>query len=295
MEKEDQHTVPRSYLKAWRDPATPNGAFIWVFPRQAGDGERRSPRSTFAEEDFYTLPGESGDRDLSVENALGVIEGSFVAVRDGALRQRRPLNGTAKADLCAFVAAMLTRTTRFTEHHRSQWSEILRKMEHVERAPPELKARWAGVPSGTSEPMGIDDVRAMVAFTAQANVTQMVPILTPLLAAMRLTIMETASTPGFITSDAPCVWSDPTAPLRPWPLDGLGLGSPSIEVMMPVSPQQTALLTWHIDEGYRPIDDDVVMEVNRTVRGHCHRSFVVSRKVTKPGWYEPLPPILRKA
>ena len=53
--------------------------------------------------------------------------------------------------------------------------------------------------------MGIDDVRAMVAFTAQANVTQMVPILTPLLAAMRLTIMEAASTPGFITSGAPSV------------------------------------------------------------------------------------------
>ena len=62
--------------------------------------------------------------------------------------------------------------------------------------------------------MGIDDVRAMVAFTAQANVTQMVPILTPLLAAMRLTIMEAASTPGFITSGAPSVWSDPAAPLR---------------------------------------------------------------------------------
>jgi hypothetical protein len=295
MEKEDQHTIPRSYLKAWCDPATPNGAFIWVFPRQGGQGERRSPRSTFAAEDFYTLPGPSGERDLSVENALGVIEGAFVGVRDGALLQRRPLSNAEKDDLCAFVAAMLTRTIRFTDHHRSQWSETLRKMEHIEKAPTEVKARWAGVPSGTHEPMGIDDVRAMAAFTAQRNVTQMVPILAPLLGAMKLTIMETESTPGFITSDAPCVWFDPAASLMPWPINGHGLASPTIEVMMPVSPRQAMLLTWHIDEGYRPIDEDVVMEINRSVRGHCHRSFVVSRRLAKPGWFEQLPPILRKA
>ena len=68
------------------------------FQGKQGDGERRSPRSRFAEKGFYTLPGESGERDRAVENALGVIEGAFVGVRDGALGQRRPLSGTEKAD-----------------------------------------------------------------------------------------------------------------------------------------------------------------------------------------------------
>jgi hypothetical protein len=289
VEKEDQHTIPKSYLRAWCDPSTPDGAFIWVFPRGGGKGERSSPRRTFTEQDFYTLPGAHGGRDLSIENALGAIEGAFVTVRNGGLRQGRPLSDRDSIDLCGFVAAMLTRTTRFTDHHRGQWSETLRQMEYLERAPPGVKARGSGVPSGTGRSMGIEDVRAMAEFTAQANVSQMVPVLVPLLCAMNLTIIETNSTPGFITSDAPCVWFDPFAQLMPWPYDGHGLGSSSIEIMMPLSPQQAALLTWHIESGYRTIDDATVTEVNRSVHAHCYRSFVVSRQATNAGWLERFP------
>jgi hypothetical protein len=115
----DQHTVPDSYMRAWCDPATSNGAFMWVFPREGGAGAGRSPKTSFTGEDFYTLPGPAGDRDLSVEHALADLEQAFVGVRDGALKARRQLDDREMARLCSFVAAMITRTRSFTEHHKS--------------------------------------------------------------------------------------------------------------------------------------------------------------------------------
>jgi Protein of unknown function (DUF4238) len=183
------------------------------------------------------------------------------------------------------MSAALTRTTSFTDHWRGQWSDVLHEMEDLEKADPKVKALRIAVPSRRGSSIGIEDVRAMVALTAQVNVTTMVPPLTSILRTMNLTILETNSEPGFITSDAPCVWFDPAALLRPWPYDGHGLASPTIEVFMPVSPRQTALLTWRVGNGYLRVPEHVVMEANRTVRGHCHRSFVVSRNVAEKGWF----------
>ena len=290
MDKKDQHTVPRSYLRAWCDPGTPNGAFIWVFPKEQKEGRRCSPKSTFTQENFYTLPGSGGQRDLSIENSLGVLEGAFVVVRDGALKERRPLDDAERTDLLAFTGAMLLRTTRFTDHWRGQWSEVLSRMEEMEKELPSVKQRRAGIPIRRGESMGIEEVRRLATFTTQINLITMVPPLTEALSAMNLTILETNSEPGFITSDAPVVWFDPMALTRPWPYDGHGLASPTIEISMPLSPRQAALLTWRLESCYVSVPDEVVMEANRTARGHCHQAFVVARDVTQPDWFELLPP-----
>ena len=290
MDKKDQHTVPRSYLRAWCDPETPNGAFIWVFSKEQKQGRRRSPKSTFTQEDFYTLPGSGGQRDLSIENSLAALEGAFVLVRDSALKERRPLVDTERTDLLAFIAAMMTRTTRFTDHWRGQWSEVLGRMEKMQKELPLVKQRRSGIPIRKGESMGVEDVRRLATFTAQINLITIVPPLTEALSAMNLTILETNSQPGLITSDAPVVWFDPMAFTRPWPYNGHGLASPTIEISMPVSSTQAVLLTWRLESGYVSVADDLVMEMNRMARAHCHRAFVVSRDFVQPEWFDLLPP-----
>jgi hypothetical protein len=99
------------------------------------------------------------------------------------------------------MSAALTRTTSFTDHWRGQWSDVLHEMEDLEKADPKVKALRIAVPSRRGSSIGIEDVRAMVALTAQVNVTTMVPPLTSILRTMNLTILETNSEPGFITSD----------------------------------------------------------------------------------------------
>jgi hypothetical protein len=36
MAKENQHWIPKSYLKAWIDPTVTRGSFIWAFPKDGG-------------------------------------------------------------------------------------------------------------------------------------------------------------------------------------------------------------------------------------------------------------------
>ena len=286
----DQHTVPRAYMRAWCDPSTSNGAFLWVFPKKGGEGVRQSPKSTLTGEDFYTLPGSGGERDLSVEHALRDVEQAFVGVRDGAIASRRPLDDREMAKVCEFVAAMTTRTKSFTQHHNQQWSAALDMMRRLEQTPAAGKARRAGVSSGTGVSMGIDQVQAMASLTAPINVATMVPMFASLLSAMRVTILETTSEPGFITSDAPCVWFDPETQFLPPPYNITVPTSPTIEAHMPVSPRQILVFTRRAHApAYLAIDDVSVTEVNRMTRGYCHQSFIVSRNVTRPEWFRLVP------
>jgi hypothetical protein len=261
---------------------------MWVFPREGGAGAARSPKTSFTGEDFYTLPGPAGDRDLSVEHALADMEQAFVGVRDGALKARRPLDDREMAGLCSFVAAMITRTKSFTEHHNQQWAAVLARMEQLERAPAASKARRTGIPSGTG--MDIDQVRAMASLTAPINVATMVPALALVLGTMRLSVVETSSEPGFITSDAPCVLFDPETQFLPAPYNSPAFGSPTIEVRMPISARQAAVLTWRANaRAYLAISESWVTEMNRMTRAYSHQAFIVSRNVTRAEWFELVP------
>jgi hypothetical protein len=185
---------------------------------------------------------------------------------------------------------MITRTKSFTEHHQQHWSAVLGLMERLDRAPAATKARYAGVPSGTGVSMDIDQVRPMASLTAPINVATMVPVLAFILSAMRLSVVETGSEPGFITSDAPCVLFDPETQFLPAPYNSPALASPTIEVRMPVSPRKTAVLTWRANaRAYLAIDERWVTEMNRMTRAYCHQAFIVSRNVKRAEWFQMVP------
>ncbi len=59
----------------------------------------------------------------------------------------------------------------------------------------------------------------------------------PLLAKLNLTVLNTDAPMGFISSDRPVVWWDPTMPKEKG-MFGIGLGNANIEITVPISPRQ---------------------------------------------------------
>lgn len=122
-----QHFIPRAYLSAWTDPATPSGQepYVWVFPKDGGAGRRRAPSNVFTETDIYTVHSKIGERNLYFEHGLSQLETSFSRIRKDHLDLSEQPPSVARLKLAAFVAAMHARTPRFRDHHRQQWQKIL--------------------------------------------------------------------------------------------------------------------------------------------------------------------------
>jgi hypothetical protein len=79
MEKEQQHMIPKAYLKSWACPNPPPGKLGTICVIQKDDPNnraRKSPKKHFRENDRYTLAWLGG-RNLAVENSLGTVEAWF--------------------------------------------------------------------------------------------------------------------------------------------------------------------------------------------------------------------------
>ena len=72
MKNKKQHWVPRSYLAAWRDPVIGEGIepYVWVFPKESGEGRKKAPKNIFHESDMYTIQRADGVRDLWLEHCV---------------------------------------------------------------------------------------------------------------------------------------------------------------------------------------------------------------------------------
>lgn len=103
---------------------------------------------------------------------------------------------------------------------------------------------------------------------------------------MNLTVLETDDSLGFITSDAPCVWVDPE--MHTWPphMQNPGLAKESVEISLPISPNQLLLLTWRTPPGYASLSARGLDEVNRRTRWHAREHFVVRESRTRVEWFQ---------
>ena len=105
---------------------------------------------------------------------------------------------------------------------------------------------------------------------------------------MNLVILNTKSTPGFISSDSPCTWYDPI-----WSVTHPLLGShkimesATIEIFMPLSPQQLVCFTWEKDfEGYIDLESiEPVDFLNQKTRYYCKEFFLANTAEPKDIWF----------
>jgi hypothetical protein len=209
MKHKHQHFVPKCYLKAWCDSRTPSRQtpYVWRFTRDGKQRKKKAPENVFTEGDMYTLPLAKGGRDLRLEHGLRDLEGLFVDVRDRIASTSRMSEGDRDV-LSAFTAAMWGRTLAMRDRVRKNWQGVLDLMEDMQSEfdrDPSARSRYRGLPVDPSESMTIEEVRASIGPAAPHTVLQSLTTLAPMLVRIDLVVLTTTSSPGFITSDDPCV------------------------------------------------------------------------------------------
>ena len=117
-EPKNQHFVPQSYLAAFVDPNTPldKKPYVWVFSRNGKKKYPNSPDTIFKVKHLYTLKIK-GQKDYSIENTLGEIEGQYATIFREKIKNRLPLNDFEHVMLCVFVSTMLFRTISQKVYH----------------------------------------------------------------------------------------------------------------------------------------------------------------------------------
>jgi len=291
MSHKRQHAVPESYLKAWLDRNPFKGKrHVWQFKKDGSAPRRQSPQSIFHETDLYTIHKPDGQRDLVLEQGLSRLESAFGTLRK-KLAGHEPLTIEKHVELCAFIAAQQVRTPAHRDHHAKFWSEVLGQMDDMKEwaktATPEQRDIAAASVGGGSRPsFGYEEVKLMAERPMQTMLAPFIKAQLPHLVNMDFVVMECSSEPGFITSDNPCVWYDPEAHKRPPLYRSPGLGYPSIEITLPVSPRQMILLNRRSVSGYLPVPERIVDEMNRRTRAYCSEHFVSNSPTTKPIWFD---------
>lgn len=285
-----QHHVPSGYLRAWCDPDVPKERtpYVWVFPKEGETGKAKAPENIFHETDFYTIKGPNSSRDLTLERGLSQLEGAFCKLRRETLDRRAKLTFRDMKVLLAFSAAMYARSKFQRDHWRGEFSKLSEWTGGIIRAvsdmSPEERARFiegmsklAQPPPGTQGESLLD----VHEFASKAAESPMPHVLSDLLMstfveswAFDVAIFETDMTPGFITSDNPCVMSYVT--------DRESVDSLRWRYTLPLSPKQALTLNVGGVTGYVKVPPQIVKSTNRVIRSIASESFVSNIRTLDP-------------
>ncbi|MBC7875583.1 MAG: DUF4238 domain-containing protein [Anaerolineales bacterium] len=283
MEYKNQHFIPESYLKAWCDPTTSNEAFVWTVSKKDKKITKKSPKSLFSEDDFYTYYDANNKRYLELEHKLQEIEDRFIALRDTKLKQQVPLTSQDRQAIALFASSIFARTKRWKDDGLQIWQDYI---EMVENLPSEVSLAIKAS-KDYKDVVNIHKNQPML-----FHLFQFVNLTAPYLYTMNCAIYETKTDPGLITSDNPCFWFDPAIYNSKLPLKFFGIGSPTLNVILPISPKQYISLEKNGIDGYinlntRPSEEiDIIDTLNSFTATNCDNLIVVNSKIYKEKWFE---------
>ena len=297
-DKVRQHYVPDSYLKAWRDPlaaGNPQTAKqVWRFKIDGSNGERISPKSIFRENDFYTIFGDDGTRDLTVEDGLGDIETRFGKVRKERFTVGQWPTPDEMHDVLMFAVSMSARTLGMRDFQAEQWRSIASRMEEMRvdvesnlSSPTPEQRKFERVRAGLRDvekgpTISLEQVRAL-ADRPQVHVLRgVMRAALPRFAQMSVAVLFAVddSVP-IITTDDPCVWIDPGRPNQP-----VALSSKTVEITLPISPRLCLLLSYDKSiSGFYPLTPDQIHGLNQLTISHAYKWFISDNQTTYPQWF----------
>ncbi|MGN6828147.1 DUF4238 domain-containing protein [Paucibacter sp. M5-1] len=298
-----QHFVAQCYTRPWCDPESvgpKSTPYVWLFDLEGHNARRKAPVNLFTENDIYTIVGADGERDLRLEHGLCALEDQFTRIRNKTFFKGLWPDEEQFASVLAFVCTAHSRTRAFRDFHKNQWSSIRERMEDMQRAlktasPVQREAMVAMSRSSLSDKrgsMGIEDVRNIERDVMQVMLSATMQIELPMMARMSLAVLRTDDSVGFVTSDVPVMYMDPTAYRRQPMFRSPTLGTREIEVSMPLSPSLCLLLTHRHDlTGFIDVSAKVVNEMNRQRILRADESFIANRNDVCPQWFEhpPMP------
>lgn len=275
--------------------------YVWVFGKDGANPRRKAPANLFTENDIYTIELPGGERDLRLEHGFQELEDKFTRIRNLKFNRREWPDPEDMAWVLGFVAAAQARTAGHRDFQRQQWQGIRERMEEFkaafDNASPERKAAMArmgaanaGASSDSGKGMGIEDVLRLEKQPIQEMIGPTLRSVLPAFRRMHVAVLCSNDELGFVTGDSPCAWFDPEAYKLPPIYRAPALGSPTIEVTLPISPQQCLIITHDPEfEGYVDVDQRVVDELNRRHILHSNERFISHTDIARPAWFEKRP------
>lgn len=252
--------------------------YVWTFDPSGGVGRKRAPQNLFTETDIYTIFAPDGSRDLRIEFELSKLEQGLKTLVTDFVASHRQLPPLRKSQLLAFVAAMHGRTPQAREIQRTLWHQTLEKVEKTSVS--------QGTPANSDAQL--HSLRKAVASPMQFLLPGAIMDGLPMLGEMTMTIL-CSDGPGFITSDSPVTWFDPTVPKESFLTNKSSLADPGIEVVMPLSPRHTIVLHHPKTPFKKPIryvraSPATVAALNRRTAHYAHEAVVSWQDGSDPEW-----------
>ncbi len=295
-EQRRQHFVPACYLKGWLDPLAPktstNNPYVWLFDKNGQNPKAKAPAKIFRESDMYTLTMPEGGQDLRLEQGLATVESNFTKIRNGKFALNHPLTDEDWIWTCLFIATARNRTAATRDRFLGQMERLKNMFEKV--AGPDWETRTVEPKHAaddhlstryTPQPGDFDNLKEL---TTTALLKSAANVILPTLLGMRKTVLCTTDPLGFLTSDAPSTWHDPTAYRRHPYERAVGLRNPAIEITLPISPTQCLLFTHHtVGPLYADVGADSVDLLNHRHVAHAPTTVVSRSKETRPMWFQP--------
>jgi len=240
-----QHYVPRFYLEAFADPTRPTN--IWVYAKGAAAPQSWGIRGTAAETDYYSVVNADGTRDDFFENTLSRVEGLAAPILH---RWQANPDAIVTAEeierLSLFMALLYARVPRTRADAEATIDRLTKRaVKDVFRSRTEVARFLAENPDltvGGEEAYEISQnpgqgIRLQVTKQSLTDGLTRVAleILTHLLA-MNVGLVIAPESMDFVTSDSPL---SVCAALPDGRVEvGAGIGLPTAEVVLPLSPRR---------------------------------------------------------
>ena len=293
MEYKKQHWIPQSYLKAWIDPEVPKNyePYVWVFSKDGREAKKKSPKSIFFEKEMYTINHSKRKRNLLIEKTLAEIESQFINIKRNKLDKKLKITKREHDLLMLFIAAIDSRTKKQRDHLVNQsipMYEFAKNLVASHQNDHESTDRKfnKNIQSHHDDTDGLKALKDITYFPLQHLLFTMIKAQYEELVKMDAAIFYTKIEPGFISSDAPCVWCVPDAMNRPAWLRNPSFMHDTLEITLPISPEMLILLSWNGPKGYIEVkNEDLLNEFNRRTRNSCERHYIVKTNVRKKGWF----------
>jgi hypothetical protein len=288
-----QHIVPRFYLEAFVDPATPEGhePSLWECDLPAGRVRRHAPRNAATGPDYYSAVRDDGTKDDRAELLLGRVESDAAPVIRKVREGHFSLSEDDRVYLACFLSFLLVRIPAFRDRvhapgeriatammrahasHREYFEEhYIRKIRErgLEMTPEEAEEFRQAMMQATMRPSPEFSLsHALNAFRMPAF----------LMFDMQWTFLRSSGGAPFITGDTPVTKRNPKVKAP----HTAGLILADTEVTFPVSPSVCLRAHWSKDDpAVADISEDEVADINRErVRYAVKRVFASSEKAVR--------------
>ena len=194
-----------------------------------------------------------------------------------------------------FVAAGFARTIPYHNHLSEFFRTHLRKYDQLaaqfENASQEEIDQWESLTATNARSpvnitLGEEDIRVLALKPVPHLLPVFIEVITKQLLHMNMTIFTTDNPVGFITSDSPVGMYDLRSQMLPPPWNSPALGSKTIEVVMPISPEQCVFYTRGIfAAGYKKATKRFLDEFNRRHRFSCEGNFIIKANFVSEIWF----------